>query len=84
MGYLLNAGRFHYYAHRPMQAVSALKDAGEAALRQGDPVTAEQAFLDAAWVAASAGDVVTARNLLSRTDPLRWHVVTEAGVALSR
>ena len=64
---LLNAGRFHFYSHQPMNAVSALQAAGEVALELGDVVTAQKAFRDGAWVAAEAGDMITARDLLGRS-----------------
>ena len=66
---LLNAGRYHFYSHQPLKAVSALKAAGEVALALGDLATARRAFLDGAWAAAEAGDMGTARDLLVRTDP---------------
>ena len=66
---LLNAGRYHFYSHQPLKAVSALTAAGEVALALGDIAAARKAFLDGAWVAAEAGDVHTARELLVRTAP---------------
>ena len=63
---LLNAGRFHFYADHLGSAVSALQEAGEAAMALGDVDTAEQAFLDGAFVAVEAGDLTSAFALLDR------------------
>jgi len=66
---LLNAGRFHYYAHQLLVSASALKDAGVLALKLGDRETANRAFQDGAWVALEAGDMVTALDLIGRASP---------------
>ena len=64
---LVQAGYFSYYAGRPLNAVSALKSAGETALAIGDLEAAADAFWQAAWVAGREGEIPTALELVARS-----------------
>lgn len=80
---LVNAGHFHFYANRPLSAVSALREAGEVALTLGKVEEANKAFLDAAWVAARAGEIRTASQLLARTQPMSRETLASVGASIA-
>ena len=68
---LMNAGHFHFYAHRSLEAASAFNTAGELALELGDHDTAIQAFRNGAFAADRVGDSVTARQLMARSQSIK-------------
>lgn len=75
---LMDAGHFHFYAQRSLDAVSAFQSAGRQALELGDGDTAARAFRNGAFAAERAGDPLTARILMARSQSI------EAELAVSR
>ncbi len=72
---LMNAGHFHFYARRSLDAVSAFKSAAELALELGDTDTAASAFRNGAFAADRGGDVETAREMLQQSISLQSQTV---------
>ncbi len=64
---LMNAGHFHFYARRSLEAASAFNAAGELALELGDQDTAARAFRNGAFAADRVGDTMTAHQLMARS-----------------
>lgn len=75
---LMNAGHFHFYSRRSLDAVSAFKSAAELALELGDRDTAAEAFRNGAFAADRGGDLVTAREMLDLSTALRTQTTVAA------
>jgi hypothetical protein len=67
---LMNAGHFHFYSHRSLEAASAFNSAGELALELGDQETAIRAFRNGAFAADRVGDTMTAQQLMARSQSI--------------